>query len=897
MNSKLKKAACILKILLITLCLYGCAESLYEPAVNSDDAVEISEVSVYSRYEIIPDAEEGIYVTGEEPKRVRFDYTVNEEKGTVLRYTTSCATPDSGSKICGDGVLDIDYRDTGDGASYQAVIRCALFEDKEMVSDVYTFVYMHAAEDRFYLPVVSIVSDKNNFYSNQTGILVEGALRSEVYKNGNPPGWQPWYDNANYYGRGMEWERPVALTVFDESGRLGLSQSCGVRVSGGYTRVNRQKSLRLYARRDYTPDTGVFSYYFWKGLRGSHTGTPASFSDTVLLRGGSNNEGNAIFTTPCLLMLLEGTDLDRPAITPIVEFINGRYYGIVTQLEDYDEDFFLVNYGVEKADLTTMKGTVGELLVPAGWHVDDGPEEEQTEFYDMLKYIFRSDMTDPESYRKACEMIDIQNFIEYMAFEAYIGNTDWPDNNLRAWRYNKNGYNPDGEGVFDGRWRFLTKDLDLSFGYGSFDSNTSPYPYLKGGSNLLLKNIYNSLMENSEFSDLFYNYMCTLAEAVVTPGRCEKIFDLMQVYTGKEVAYTISSTGVGGGSRTSWNNGFNVLRNYAINRSAAVLRFTKSAAKGNYSQITVNYSDGGEAALGWYAIESGQTRSYLQQSRVPLELCPADGYEVGEITYSGCHLDDDGYLIADETSAAVKVAFTPEAQEASEAGVVINEVMFRGSEYEWIELYNGSEEDILLSGWSIGKSANINKARFFADTVIGAKGYALICCTDNANSAGIRGLRVALSLGNGDTLYLYNSAGEAVDTLELKSPSKTVHLGKLPDGGEAVQLSLSEATPGSPNAMEEDNGAFGSERFVPYMMAWGRAYDIDDYFYEKDGVTYVNNAALMELLSSDNRGTELYRYIKKQPSDMTLDDLVRGSGAMDGASVRFLPELESIIIG
>ncbi|MGN1410410.1 MAG: CotH kinase family protein [Eubacteriales bacterium] len=892
MNFYLKKAADILKILFIAVCLSGCASNLYTPSVNNDDVEAVSNAALYSQSEITPDVQSGIYVTGEEPKTVSFDYEVNEEKNTVLRYSLSCATPDSGSKICSDGVLDIEYKDTGDGASYQAVIRCALFEDEERVSDVYTFVYIHAAEDRFYLPVVSIVSDKNNFYSNQTGILVEGVMR----QNGNPPGWQPWYDNANYYGRGMEWERPVALTVFDESGNLGLSQNCGVRVSGGYTRVNRQKSLRLYARRDYTPDTGVFAYSFWSGNRGSHTGTPASFSDTVLLRGGSNNEGNALFTTPCLLMLLEGTDLDSPAITPVVEFINGRYYGIVTQLEDYDEDFFLVNYGVEKEDLTTMKGTVGELLVPAGWHVDDGPEEEQSEFYDMLKYIIRSDMTDPECYARACEMIDIQNFIEYMAFEGYIGNTDWPDNNLRAWRYNKNGYDPDGEGVFDGRWRFLTKDLDLSFGYGSFNANANPYTFLQGGSNLLLKNIYNSLMKNSEFSDLFYNYMCTLAEAVVTPERCEKIFDLMQVYTGKEVAYSISAVGVGGGSRTNWNNGFDVLRDYSISRSAAVLRHTKSASKQNYGEITVNYSAGGVVELGWYAIESSQPRSYLQQSRVPLEIYPDDGYEIAEVTYSGCHIDGDGYLIADGNTASVNVTFTAVEAE-SDSGVVINEVMFRGTEIEWVELYNSTDEDIILSGWSLGKSTNIKKAKSFADTVIESKGYALICCTDNANTAGIKGLRVILSLGSGDTLYLYNSAGETVDTLELESPSKTVHIGRIPDGGDAVQLSLSEATPGSSNAMESDKGAFGSDKFVPYMLAWGRVYDIDDYFYEKDGVTYANNSALMELLSGDNRGVELYRYIKKQPADMTLDDLVEGSSIMDGASVRFLPELKSVIVG
>ena len=86
-------------------------------------------------------------------------------------------------------------------------------------------------------------------------------------------------------------------------------------------------------------------------------------------------------------MLLEGTDLDRPAISPIVEYINGRYYGIVMLLEDYDPDFFLANYGVPEEYLTTLKGTAPELYRTTGWYLDDGPEGEVEELYTALKYI------------------------------------------------------------------------------------------------------------------------------------------------------------------------------------------------------------------------------------------------------------------------------------------------------------------------------------------------------------------------------------------------------------------------------------------------------------------------------------------------------------------------------
>ncbi len=893
-SNKFFKRTIGLILILFALCLAGCSASIGTPAVNETDVSTVIANEAETTSSITASSSPAIYIDGEQPSEITFEY--DAEEGVTLYYTTNCSAPTTDSNIYEAGTsLELKYSDTGDGTTKQAILRCALFKDGEQISEICNFVYMSAPEDRFEMPVYSIISDKKNLYSNETGILVEGKLGGLP----NPTDWKPWYDNANFYGRGIEWERPVGFTVFRADGTLGLSVNCGIRVSGGYTRVNKQKSLRLYARKIYTPDSGVFEYSFWDGLRGSHTDTPVSFSDTLLLRGGSNNESNAIFTTPSLLMLLDGTDLDRPAMTPIVEYINGRYYGIVMQLEDYDPDYFLANYGVEEEYLTTIKGTAPELNRSTGWYLDDGPEGEAEELINALKYITKNDMTDPECYKKATEMIDIQNYIEYIAFETYIGNTDWPDNNLRAWRYNKNGYDPDAEGVFDGRWRFLTKDLDLSFGYGSYDSTGNPYTYMLGSSSLLLKNVYTSLMKNSEFSDLYYNYMCTLSEAVVTPERCEHIFDLMQVYTGKETAVSISSISVGGGSRGNWNSGFEVLRKYSIGRAANILKMTKNISKSRLVDVTVSIEGEGSVRLGWYNIDSGDCRSYLQERRIPLELNPSDGYEIGEIRYENCYLDDDGYLIITDSEAAVEISFVElnQEEESETKSIVINEVMFRGTDYKWIELYNTTDKDITLSGWSIGKKVNPNKAASFDDTVIKAHSYALICSTDYSNSKSIEGLSIALSFGNDDDLYLFDSDKNIVDSVTLSSPSKTVHIGRVPDGGDVVQLSRTEATPGDANFIEEDKSTFGSDSFEPYVLICGRAYDYDECFTEKDGIRYVKKTEMMDILSKTQSCSELYRYIKKQTSDITLDDLIENSAYNEGASVRYLSELDSVIIG
>lgn len=886
----------ILTAIISALLLSGCSLASHTPPVNENDLLRIS--SSEERVAVIrPNVDPGIFTSGDEPSEVVFSW----DGDAVLRVTEDCSVPTVESDIASDGVVPLLYTSCGDGTTYSVTVRLALFEGEEMVSEVYTFVYMHAPFGRFDMPVVTLTASKKDLYDYNTGILVPGKLAS----GDNPIGWQAWYHAANYYMRGIEWERPVSVSVFGADGEHRFTQDGGIRASGGYTRYNTQKSLRIYSRRDYTPDSGVFTYAFWGALRGSHTGTPVSYSDTVLFRGGSNNEGSTIFTTPALLLLLEGTHIDAPAIQTVVEYLNGSYKGVLTQLEDFDEDYFEHHYDVPKEYLTTVKGSVGEVFEKGGWRIDDGPSEELDRFFDMLKFIVKSDMSEPDNYARACELLDIQNFIEYIAYEAFIFNTDWPQNNMRVWRYNGNdtedGYAPEVEGAFDGRWRFLSKDLDLSFGFQNSAKSADPYEYMSEGCTLLVKNMYSSLMKNEEFADLYYSYMCTLAGEVLSYERCRDVFDLVQVYTGREVAYSAAKLGVAGGSRGNWNSSFDVMRSFARSRGPAVLRYTRSHTKRTVADVTVTVEGEGNASLGWYPIESGTSREYLRDTRVPLTFDRA--VDEVSVTVEGGHIDEDGYLIVDEPYCTVHASFTPtsnvDENGTEQADVVLNEVKFRGDGIEWIELYNTTDEDVLLEGWSLGKSAKVNKAREFDTTVIEPHGYALICTTDYANSNGIEGLSVPLSLGNGDTLYLFDENGDIADSVLLETPSAQVHLGRYPDGGEVVRLAKGEATPAGANVMEEYGGSLSADldTFEPYLLAWGRAYALSDYMYDRDGVVYCDRDALLELCEGYDRSATITLWLKKHKEDMPISELLSASSDMDGATLRYIPRLRSYIIG
>ncbi|WP_127015610.1 phospholipase D-like domain-containing protein [Anoxybacter fermentans] len=109
-------------------------------------------------------------------------------------------------------------------------------------------------------------------------------------------------------------------------------------------------------------------------------------------------------------------------------------------------------------------------------------------------------------------------------------------------------------------------------------------------------------------------------------------------------------------------------------------------------------------------------------------------------------------------------------QAANIGSVVINEVAWVGTTYstydEWIELYNTTNSDIDLSGWTLNAvdgTPSINLSG-----IIPAKGYFLLERTDDNSVPGISAdLIYTGSLGNtGETLELRDASGTLIDSVD-----------------------------------------------------------------------------------------------------------------------------------
>ncbi|QSQ18556.1 CotH kinase family protein [Myxococcus landrumensis] len=292
------------------------------------------------------------------------------------------------------------------------------------------------------LPVLSLVTDAENFFGHDRGIYVPGRIHEEF------PEWPDYWGTGNYMQDGKAWERPVHVEWFEAAGTPVLAQNAGVRIHGSGSAALPQKSLRLYAKADYGPEWFQANFFPDHSSRGFKR---------LLVRTAGQDQLTTKLKDCVLPGLLRQTRLALQACRPTVVFLNGEYWGLHELRELHDEYSLASHYGLIRKNVVILEGH--GLL-------DTGEPEDVVPYAELLAYVREHDLSVLEHYEHVEARIDVGNFIDYHIAQIYFGNADWPDNNVKYWRY-RGGGNTAVAGEGDGRWRWLLYDLDSSFAGGA----------------------------------------------------------------------------------------------------------------------------------------------------------------------------------------------------------------------------------------------------------------------------------------------------------------------------------------------------------------------------------------------------------------------------------------------
>ena len=331
--------------------------------------------------------------------------------------------------------------------------------------------------------VMSIVTDPDNLLDGDSGIYVLGN-KFQSDPNGD------FESTVNFMQSGKKWERAAYAEFFDGEDTALFSKGVGIRIHGGYSRRNQQKSFNIYFRKDYDyGDKNLKGYELIPDafkLYDDKTSTsvkePLTKYSNVMLRNGGNDVDYTKFQDAFIQSMVTDKHFGTQGQRPCVLYLNGEYWGLYNLTEKYSDKNIEEKYGVNKDNVIVYK----ELEIDEGEALDpDGAALKE------LLALGDLDMTKEENYNKFLSMVDEESFIDYYATEVYINNNDWwsgcnaetPNNNIMFWKVADPAKEINADGSVnpyaDGKWRYMLYDTEWSMGIYNSTQAGAEYDSIK----------------------------------------------------------------------------------------------------------------------------------------------------------------------------------------------------------------------------------------------------------------------------------------------------------------------------------------------------------------------------------------------------------------------------------
>lgn len=310
---------------------------------------------------------------------------------------------------------------------------------------------------------------------------------------------------------GAGWERPISLEYYEPTTEKQFQINCGIRIHGAASRQpekTTKHSFRVYFKKEYGSGKLNFDLFEKKTAvtKFDHLVLRAGFGCSWMHHEAAQRE-DALYATDAFLKYLQRDMGHLSAHNRFVHlFINGLYWGIYDVSERVSNKMMEAYFGggEEDYDVRNHDGLV------------DGTE---TAWNQMVSLGQKGDYNG----LKSAKLLNMENYIDYILINVYVGNRDWGNNNWFATR-NKSGledgflfYCWDGENslrsssdaIISTDWRFKSTPLRYIL-FGTSDKETNA-----------------ALSQNQEFRLLFADRVQKhfFNGGSLTPERASEIFE------------------------------------------------------------------------------------------------------------------------------------------------------------------------------------------------------------------------------------------------------------------------------------------------------------------------------------------------------------------------------------
>ena len=570
------------------------------------------------------------------------------------------------------------------------VFRAAYWSDSLIHGPISNYTYF--VNDSTTLPVVSLISDPENLWDQETGIYAFG-----------PQYWfQPPYYGANFW---KDWEKPVQIQQFDSLGELRWHQDAGIKIHGNYTRQLPQKSLGFYAKSEYSNsqiDESLFS-------EKPHITSVKRF----LLRNAGNDNLLAHFRDLLIQTRMQNTFSDVQSGFPVLAYINGDYWGIYHLREKIDRFYLEDNFGVNPDEVNLLEQN--GLIISGN----------RNDFENLLSFVKQNNLQSNVNYQYITDHIDLYNWIDHLVTNFYHFNSDWPHHNTKFW-------SSPGK-----KWRQIIVDQDVTMGlHNQNQVNQNPLTHVHSDTMSYLAIIYNKLIDNQSFKREYINRFADLMNTIYKPESYLPVFDKIVGQMTPEMERHASRWNM---NYTNWLNNYTAkISEFIQNREPYMrnfLRIDYALGANDTIALSVNPEGKGKIKLNTIFVdEQNWSGLYFDSIPVRLEAIPNPGFEfVGWYSPTSPELADSSRIVESwfinthDTIQAIFYSPTGTEDTLNLAFTEFNYRLFPNAEAgNWIEIYNRETDTVDMSQWTLKLSKPYKTFKIPSGTLVSPNGFLII---------------------------------------------------------------------------------------------------------------------------------------------------------------------------
>jgi hypothetical protein len=585
------------------------------------------------------------------------------------------------------------------------------------------------------LPVVCISTNPENLWDYYTGIYVLGPNAASDNPNFGANFWQ-------------DWERKAHMEFYDINGIRQIDQGIGIKIFGAWSRSRPQKSLALFARRQY--GKGSFEYKFFKDK-------PIEEFESLVLRNGGNDWDQGILRDGLTSVLISKMDIDRMAFQPTIVYLNGEYWGILNLREKVNTNYIAENHDVNPDDVNLLESNASVI---------DGTN---ASYLQITSFLNTNTLETEQKYLQVSNQIDVNNFIQYQLTEIYVNNKDWPGNNIKYWNTNEPG----------SLWRWIIFDTD--FGFSIWDASAYTYNTLEFAlsangpswpnppwSTLLLR----KMLSNPGFKKEFVNQYADRLNTSFASGRVISVVDSLKQLYVSEINDHLNRWGL---SYSNWLNNLTKIKDFATERPNYCRNHMKSVLGLNGSSlIRIEISNPGSGKVKVNSVIPDTYPFYgTYFSGVPIKLTaiPTAGNKFLYWDISGLVSYSRTIDFNMATPGTFRAVFG--TARSTDNKIVINEINYNSSpekdSKDWVELYNSGNTSVNLKDWIISDAGPESGFIIPSDIILAPGALVVICRETEAFSLiypKIKNMTGDMDFGlssTGDEINLFDPQGNLID--------------------------------------------------------------------------------------------------------------------------------------